>query len=167
MNQAIGQLFIWDVQLLHAAEVEHSRYLPELTGATNDPEVRDLLTHHLQETNQQAQRLETILRQLGGQPEGNPPAAVTGLIADAQELLSAGFEGDAREIAIVNSARKMEHFEIACYGMLAATAQQAGEKDTAAILHESFSEEQRAEERLSALGIALAKRSAASEPQPA
>lgn len=57
--------------------------------------------------------------------------------------------------------------EIACYGTLASTAQQAGHEEVAVTLRESLSEEQRMEERLSGVGIALANRGAAPEPQPA
>ena len=165
MNDSMRDLFIKDLQLIHAAEQEQSRHLQDMSRATSDTETKQLLVEHSRETDAQARRLEQLLQQFGSEPGADIPKAVQGLVADTEDMLALGLEGAAREIALVNSARKMEHFEIACYGMLAATAQQLEEKQAAATLHEILQQEQRAEERLSAIGIALAKSGSVAETE--
>jgi ferritin-like metal-binding protein YciE len=81
---------------LHAAELEHARFPPELIKAAQDPDVQQILTDHLRETNSHAERLRGVLNKIDNGPDEKPPATLPASEADAQEILTLGLEGPAR-----------------------------------------------------------------------
>ena len=55
------------------------------------------------------------------------------------------------DAALIAAAQKVEHYEIATYGTLAAYARQLGMEDAAALLEETLEEEKAADEKLTEL----------------
>jgi hypothetical protein len=60
-------------------------------------------------------------------------------------------EAELLDAALIVSQQKMEHYEIASYGSLAAYAKALGEERAAELLHETLEEERRFDERLTEL----------------
>ncbi|MGE8425236.1 MAG: ferritin-like domain-containing protein, partial [Sphingobacterium siyangense] len=59
--------------------------------------------------------------------------------------------GSVRDAAIIAAAQKVEHYEIATYGTLAAFAKVLEHKDALKLLLETLDEEKKCDEDLSAL----------------
>jgi ferritin-like metal-binding protein YciE len=67
-----------------------------------------------------------------------------GLLEEGEQIIQEE-EGDA---ALICAAQKVEHYEIAAYGSLAAWAKLLGETEAAELLGESLEEEKQADEKL-------------------
>jgi ferritin-like metal-binding protein YciE len=74
-----------------------------------------------------------------------------GLVEEGQEQIEEIEAGPVRDAALIGAAQKVEHYEIASYGTLAALAKQLGQKDAMQLLLETLQEEKATDEKLSLL----------------
>ncbi|ESZ24802.1 MULTISPECIES: DUF892 family protein [unclassified Mesorhizobium] len=132
----------WLVQWLrdaHAMEEQAETMLNgQLNRIENYPELSDRIRQHVQETRQQAARLETCLDRIG---QGSSTLKDAGgkLTAMAQSL-SGVFAGDEVMKGSLASYT-FEHMEIASYTILIAAAKSLGEAEVAQVCEENLREE--------------------------
>ncbi|MCC6598594.1 MAG: ferritin-like domain-containing protein [Alphaproteobacteria bacterium] len=100
--------------------------IPKMVDAASDPVLKEGLRRHLGETEQQVERLEQIHEELS-KPIKNIPCAPVQEMIDAGDLMYGNAkEGPVRDAAIIATAQKIEHYEIASYGTLIGLAQSLG-----------------------------------------
>ncbi|MCQ8873646.1 DUF892 family protein [Mesorhizobium sp. LMG17149] len=132
----------WLVQWLrdaHAMEEQAETMLNgQLNRIENYPELSERIRQHIQETRQQAARLETCLDRIG---QGSSTLKDAGgkLTAMAQSL-SGVFAGDEVMKGSLASYT-FEHMEIASYTILIAAAKSLGEAEVAQVCEENLREE--------------------------
>lgn len=162
-------MMVLDLQNLYQAESEQAGQLPKLMQFATSDSLRDALQEHAEETEQQITRLQQILSMLGEAPggQGEVPAAVAGLVSDAQKVLGSIDEPELRDLALIACAQKTEHYEIACYGTARAMARSAGMDDAARLLQETLNEEEATDKRLTEIALPLLKVVAPEEVIPA
>ena len=73
---------------------------------------------------------------------------MTGLIKEAEEIITETQKGPMRDAGIIAAGQKVEHYEIASYGTLAAYAGMLGYDDAAELLHQTLEEEKAADAKL-------------------
>ena len=166
MDPTLYNLLIQDAQFLHGAETEQSSRLRELMETVGNEELRSLFAEHAQETDQQIRRLEEILGAVGEEPANEVPIAVQGLVDDAETVADQELGPDVRDVAIAAAARKMEHYEIACYETALAIAEQLGVEEIIVPLRESLEEERRADQRIAAAAMAIIQAQIPRETEP-
>ena len=133
----------WLVQWLrdaHAMEEQAETLLNgQILRLENYPELRDRMSTHLEETKQQAKRLEECLDKLN---DGSSAFKDAGgkLIAIGQSL-SGLFAGD-EVLKGTLASYTFEHMEIASYQMLIAAAVDAGEIEVQRACEENLREEE-------------------------
>jgi ferritin-like metal-binding protein YciE len=71
-------------------------------------------------------------------------------------------KGPVRDAALIGGAQKVEHYEIASYGTIAALAKQLGYKDALPYLLETLKEEKSTDEKLTILAEQGGNQAAAS-----
>lgn len=71
--------------------------------------------------------------------------AMEGLIKEGEGILEDTEQGPVRDAGIIAASQKIEHYEIASYGTLAAFAQTLGEEEVADLLMETLAEEKQAD----------------------
>ncbi len=71
-----------------------------------------------------------------------------GLLKEGSEII--GEEGDeaVKDAAIIASAQRVEHYEMACYGTLRTFAQQLGLENAVSLLDRTLQEEKAADQKL-------------------
>jgi ferritin-like metal-binding protein YciE len=74
-----------------------------------------------------------------------------GLVEEGQEQIEEIEAGPVRDAALIGAAQKVEHYEIASYGTLAALVKQLGEKQAMELLLETLREEKATDKKLSLL----------------
>jgi ferritin-like metal-binding protein YciE len=74
-----------------------------------------------------------------------------GLVEEGKEIIEELEKGPVLDAALIGAAQKVEHYEIASYGTLAAFAKQLGEQDALKLLLETLKEEKATDEKLSVL----------------
>jgi ferritin-like metal-binding protein YciE len=128
-------MYIAELQELVSMEGQLADELPRMAEAASHPSLKNILMHHRDETQVQRQRLESILQKHGANPRAHTDQATQALVfytdqamqalVNETEMMLAMLEGnDLRDAGLIASAQKLEHYEIAAYGTVAALAGQ-------------------------------------------
>ena len=139
------------VRDLYSAETQLIKALPKMAKAATTPELKEAFKAHLEETKEQAVRLEKVCELLDIKPKGKVCKAMKGLVEEGAEVMEEEGEPSAIDAALIEAAQKVEHYEIAGYGTCVAFANVLGEADVAALLQETLDEEKTCNENLTAL----------------
>lgn len=111
--------------------------LRELEGKASDQELKELLSHHREETEQQITNLEQAFSALGADAQGHKSPAIDGIRTEGEELL--GKVGDELvDSVILGGAETTEHHEISVYESLITQAEAMGEDDVVSLLEENL-----------------------------
>jgi ferritin-like metal-binding protein YciE len=152
-------MYIAELQELVSMEGQLADELPRMAEAASHPSLKNILMHHRDETQVQRQRLESILQKHGANPRAHTNQAIQALVfytdqamqglVNETEMMLAMLEGnDLRDAGLIASAQKLEHYQIAAYGTVAALAGELDLRDDQQMLHESLEEEKQADLRL-------------------
>ena len=139
MTHASERLVQW-MRDAHAMEQQAETILKnEAKRIEHYPELKSRIEHHLEETRQQAERLQTRIDQLDG---GTSAIKDTmGSLMGFAQSMSGMFAGDeVLKGSLANYA--FEHMEIASYKMLIATAEEVGDTDTKRVCEQNLREEE-------------------------
>ncbi len=74
-----------------------------------------------------------------------------GILDEAEEVMKQNATPEALDAAIIMSAQKVEHYEIASFGSAACWADQMGRQDIKSLLGQTLQEEEQTDERLTQL----------------
>ncbi len=144
----IRDLFVHHLNIVYGAEKQMSESLPRIVSAAVNPELQEFLQEHLETTEEQVSRLDTIFEELGLEYGGIESKGMKGIIEESNDILSAEAEDRLRDSAIIAIIQKFKHYEIASYGAVATYARELGYKKVAQMLRDTFDEEQRTDHRL-------------------
>ena len=98
-----------------------------------------------------AQRIDQIVELLDIRLKRIKCAAMEGLVEEGKEVIDEIEKGPLRDAALIGGAQKVEHYEIASYGTLAALAKQLGYKQALPLILETLKEEKATDEKLTLL----------------
>ncbi len=147
----LEDLFIEQIQDLYNAEQQLTAALPKMAAAAHSPALKAAFEQHLRETQGQIARLERVFQILGRKAEGKTCHAMTGLVAEGSEVISAKGDPDVKDAALIAAAQRVEHYEIAGYGTARTFAQRIGKNDAAQLLQETLNEEEATDKKLTGL----------------
>jgi ferritin-like metal-binding protein YciE len=151
---SLESLFIEELRDIYNGEKQILRALPKMAKAAESADLSQAFTKHLKETQGHVQRLERILRELGQAVRGKQCKGMMGLIEEGKEKLEEEGEAAVLDAALIASAQKVEHYEIAAYGCLRTYAQLLGYDQVAKLLEQTLAEEEAADKKLTQLGEA-------------
>lgn len=147
---------------IYDAEHQITEALPKMMEAATSDELKNAFRTHLEQTQNQIQRLDQVFQLMGAQPERKPCVATKGLIAEANEHLRETEKGPLCDAALIESAQKVEHYEIASYGTARTYARQAGQEQVAQLLEQTLKEEEETDQILTGIAESVVNRRAAS-----
>jgi len=153
----LKQLLVDELRDLLHAEGQLVAALPKMAAAAHHPKLREAFQKHLQQTEEQVQRLKSAFELLGAKAQPKPCKAMLGLVEEGQETIGEGKERTdvAADLALIAAAQKVEHYEIAGYGTARTLARQIGEREVATLLSHTLGEEEAADSLLTALAMPL------------
>jgi ferritin-like metal-binding protein YciE len=149
---SLEKLFFEELKDVYNAEKQILRALPR--KAAESSELQQAFTKHLKETEGHVQRLERIFRELGQSIRGKTCKGMQGLLEEGKEVMEEEGEGAVIDAALIASAQRVEHYEIAAYGCLRTYAQLLGHSQAEQLLQQTLDEEEAADEKLTQLGEA-------------
>lgn len=167
---SLKDLYLDELATLYDAELQAVRALPRLSESAHAPELRHLLTRHGDQSRLHLERIELIFTHWGERRPLRSSSGFTGIVQEADERLKQEATPDARDVAIIAMAQRIEHYEIAAYRAARTYALRLNRWDEARLLQETLDEETRVDERLSAMAeasVADHVRLAADEIEPA
>ena len=144
----LHELFVDELRDIYDAEKQLTKALPKMAKAADSEELRASFEEHLEITRMQVNRLEEVFKSLGIAARGKPCEGMKGLIEEGQEKMEELDRGATLDAALIASAQKVEHYEIASYGTLATFAEIMGHQDAKDLLGQTLEEEKEADEKL-------------------
>jgi len=145
----LGDYFYDALKDIYWAEKALTKALPKMSKNATDTQLKKAFDNHLQETKKQIERLDQVFQKLGKRAQGKTCEAMQGLIAESEEIIAETKDDTAtRDAALIISAQKVEHYEIAAYGGLAQLARTMKRNDLVKLLETTLNEEKKTDELL-------------------
>ncbi len=158
---SLQSLFLDELKDIYHAEKQLVKALPRLAKAAGTPELRSAFSGHLKETQGHVQRLERIFKDLRQPARGKRCKGMEGLLEEGKEIMQEEGEAPVIDAALIASAQRVEHYEIAAYGTLRTYARLLGEDEASKILQSILDEEGATDKKLTKLAEGSANRKAA------
>jgi ferritin-like metal-binding protein YciE len=146
---ALKEFFIDEIKDIYWAEKALVRALPKMRKAATSDTLKGAIDKHLAETQTQVTKLEEVFSLLGQKAQAKKCDAMDGLLKEANSIVEDTETGSAtRDVGIILACQKVEHYEIATYGVLAQLAKTMDMMDVKNILGQILDEEKAADEAL-------------------
>jgi ferritin-like metal-binding protein YciE len=147
----LKHLYIEELKDIYSAENQMVKALPKMAKAATAPDLRAGFEEHLAQTKEHVSRLEQIFKGLGDNPTGKKCKGMEGLIAEGAEMIEEDPFPEELDAGLISAAQRVEHYEIAAYGCVAAYAKLLGEDEAVALLKKTLDEEKKTDEKLTEL----------------
>src|SRR3954463_11979326 len=131
--------------------------LPQLEESANDPQLKQSLRQHHEETRGHVANLERAFQALGAEVDDSPCPTIEGLEKEGQANLKL-VDDSLKDQVIISGVTETEHHEIAVYEGLITTAEAMGEEDVVALLQENLEQEEATLQKAKQLSQQLAQR---------
>ncbi|HEY8397728.1 MAG TPA: ferritin-like domain-containing protein [Flavihumibacter sp.] len=148
-HSQLGQFFLDSIRDLYWAEKHLTTALPKMQMAATTVQLKSTIEDHLVQTEEHVTRLERIFDIMGEDPKAKKCEAMEGLVKEGELIVEETEDGSlTRDVGIISAAQKVEHCEIASYGILAQLADTLGYSEIAEILRMTLEEEKQADANL-------------------
>ena len=145
----LEDFFYVELKDIYWAEKHLIKTLPKMIKAATTSQLKEAFTNHLAETKVHCVRLEQVFALLDKKPQAKKCEAMEGIIKEGNNIIEDTEAGTAtRDVGLILSAQKAEHYEIATYGGLMQLAKTLGLEDCADIMLQTLNEEKKAVEGL-------------------
>ncbi len=152
---SLRTLWIEEMRDLYNAENQLLKALPKMAKRATTPELKDAFTSHLDETKVHVERLEQIFSQLGKKPSGKTCKAMKGLVEEGSEMIEEDGPDSVIDAGLIAAAQRVEHYEMAGYGVTRTFASLLGEDEAEGLLQETLDEEAAADEKLTEIAESI------------
>ena len=147
----LQELFVEELRDIYDAEKQLTKALPKMAKAAESEALRAAFEEHLEITRMHVERAEEVFKVLGVAARGKPCAGMKGLIEEGSEKIEELEKGSTLDAALIASAQKVEHYEIATYGTLATFADVLNLQEAKDLLGQTLEEEKEADEKLTGI----------------
>jgi ferritin-like metal-binding protein YciE len=144
----LQELLIEEMRDIYHAENQLLKALPKMAKAAQSERLKEAFERHLEETEQQIERLDRAFEALGEPAKGKKCAAMEGLLQEGKEIMEEHSESAMLDAALICAAQKVEHYEIATYGTLCTWADLLGLDEVSELLKETLDKEKTTDETL-------------------
>ncbi len=140
---SIGGKFVHDLSEVYDAELRFLEAQEQMYTRANSPQLKMALAKHRDETRVQIRNLEQLFVALGEGPIRNTNTAAEGLVKAGEMAMQATQENTwYTDCAILTAVGQVEHYEIACYRNLIATAERIERRDLTNLLQQNLAQEE-------------------------
>lgn len=143
--EGLKELFVSSLKDIYWAEKALTKSLPKMAKNATSQNLIDAINGHLKETEGHIGRLEEVFGLVGENAIAKKCDAIEGLIREGNVIMEETQPGAVRDAGIIAASQKIEHYEIATYGTLAAFAKTLGEAEAVALLVQTLNEEKQAD----------------------
>ena len=148
-NSLLKEFFTDELKDIYWAEKHIAKTLPKMKKAATSAELKQAFEDHKAMTMEHVARLEKVFEILGKKATAKKCEAIVGITKEGEEIIEDTEAGTAtRDVGLILSAQKVEHYEIATYGGLAQLAETLGLADAAKLLRTTLEEEKKTDSLL-------------------
>ncbi|HXP45527.1 MAG TPA: ferritin-like domain-containing protein [Candidatus Acidoferrales bacterium] len=148
---SLRKLYFDQLQQLHSAETQIIEALPKMIQSATEPQLKNALQTHLQETKGHVARLEQILNEAKGSVDSKKSKGMAALITEGEDVIKDAADQSVRDAGIIAAAQKVEHYEIAAYGTVRNFAEILAKDSDASLLDQTLEEEKHADSILTGI----------------
>lgn len=139
----IGDKFVHDLADLYDAEQRFLEAQQEMLTKANATELRMMLQEHIDQTTQQITNLQQIYALLGAEPMRVDCDAAIGLVQEGNKAIQGSSQNlTLRDSVIAGAIAKVEHYEIASYRGLIASAELTNKEAILRLLRQNLEQEE-------------------------
>ena len=149
----LRKLYVHELKDLYSAEQQLLKALPKMEQAASDKDLKQAFGSHLKETERHVKRLEDIFSRLDFKPGGQKCDGMEGLISEGSDMVKEDAPAAVKDAGLIAAAQRIEHYEIAGYGVARTYAEKLGDYRAADILQETLNEEALADQKLTRLAV--------------
>ena len=139
--ESLKTLYVEQLRDLMDAEKQILKALPTMAKKSSHPGLKSAFQQHEAQTKTHVQRLDQIFQQLGQSSSGPACEGMKGIIAEGESMLKEHRDPDVLDAALIASAQRVEHYEIAGYGCVRTYANELGFPEQADLLQRTLNEE--------------------------
>ncbi len=139
--ETLQDLYIHELKDLYSAEKQIIKALPKMVKAASHPKLKEGFQKHLEETKEQAVRLEKLLAANEETTRGPKCKGMEGVLKEGAEMIEEEADEEVRDAGLIAAAQRVEHYEMAGYGCARTYAEILGDKEGAKVLQQTLSEE--------------------------
>jgi len=151
-NSRLQEFFYDELKDIYWAEKHLVKALPRMAKAACSDELRNAITDHLEETKTHVSRLEEVFEMLNRKAVAKKCDAMEGLTKEGESVIEDTEDGTStRDVGLIISAQKVEHYEIATYGGLTQLAKTLQMDEISRILENTLNEEKEADSLLTSI----------------
>ena len=162
----LKELFVEELKDIYSAEKQLTKALPKMAKAATSEELANAFENHLGQTEDQITRVEQVFELLEMTARAKKCEGMAGLIQEGQQAIEETDAGTAtRDAALIISAQKVEHYEIASYGSLVQLAKTIGLNEAIDLLQQTLDEEKETDVLLTELAVSSVNINAENEPE--
>lgn len=148
---SLKDLYIDELKDLYNAENQLVKALPKMAKKASAPQLQRAFQEHLAVTKTHVTRLEKILQGMGEKPTGKTCKAMKGLVEEGKEVIEEDGDPSVLDAALIGAAQRVEHYEMAGYGVARTFARHLGENKAADLLQMTLDEEGEADKKLTGI----------------
>ena len=164
---SLKDLYIDELKDLYNAENQLVKALPKMVKKAAAPELKRAFQEHLAVTKTHVERLDQIFKGLGEKATGKTCKAMKGLVEEGKEVIEEDGDPSVLDAALIGAAQRVEHYEMAGYGVVRTFANLLGESKAAGLLQRTLNEEGEADKKLTALAEQVINVQAENAEEPA
>lgn len=148
----LREFFADEIKDIYWAEKHLLKTLPKMSKASTSEELKNAFLDHAEQTKTHVTRLEEVFGLLGKKVQAKKCEAMEGITKEGGGVIEDTEAGTStRDVGLIISAQKAEHYEIATYGGLAQLAITLGLEEVADLLKETLMEEKETDELLTSI----------------
>ncbi|MGE5354549.1 MAG: ferritin-like domain-containing protein [Ignavibacteriales bacterium] len=150
---SLKKLYMDELRDLVSSESQIIDAMPKMVQSASSKELKNALNEHLDVTKRQLDRLKEIFRNMNESPEGKNCMGMEGIIREGQQMLSQATDPEVKDAGIIAAAQRIEHYEIAVYGVVRTYAEILGDEDSRDLLQSTLDEEKETDKKLTELAV--------------
>ena len=155
-------MYVAELQELRNVEEQLTHALGKMQEMAQHPSLKQAFATHLKETHSQRDRLDVILQRHSATTREHQDLSMEVILRETDIWAKMVEDPDLRDAGQIASAQRVEHYEIAVYGTLAAWARQLGFDEDQRAISDILEEERRTDETLSGIAERAVNQDAAS-----
>jgi ferritin-like metal-binding protein YciE len=165
-DSMLASFFEDELKDIYWAEKNIVKTLPKMKKAATSGKLQQAFEDHLRQTQTHVERLEQAFEIMGKKAQAKKCDAMAGIIEEGKGIIEETEKGTAtRDVGLILSAQKVEHYEISTYGGLAQLATTLGLNDVADLLKQTLTEEKETDELLTQIAESDVNYEAATEEE--
>lgn len=148
----LHDLLVLELQDLYDGEQQLLDALPKLAEHANDEKLTVAFEKHFKQTEEHVARLEKVAEELECSLGEESCEGMEGLVSEGEEMMDmTDLDSRVYDLALISSAQRVEHYEMAGYGTARSLAKEMGHDNVAKLLDKTLDEEGQTDKDLTKL----------------